>query len=373
MKNKRLLNLIGQIDDAFIEEAAEAKKLQKLPWLKWCAVAACMMVLLSTGTVFLHNDLQSDPLPMLTIKEMQGDMAGFEGYFAYSIDELTNSNPWTEDCALRVLPVYRNSLFRYTQDWVVTNPDTEQMKKAFMDAARRLGMETNQMEINEHRSDGTTIDSMDTENTEYKIEVNAWMCVNIQFKQKNILPDGYSISTYDSYNRLNQTAQYLLRKYEKFIDMEDPCIDISLGDYDVDGNQTWGVSFFENSDTPTEAILNYNFNRIYFYGDDNGQLSAAFYQYTDLTDNLGNYPIINADKALEYLCSGNYISSVPEKFPGREAVKKVELVYCNATNDEIFMPYYKFYVQTDSTDITTENKKSIASAHIMSPLLQKNI
>ena len=49
MKNKRLLDIVGEIDDRHIVEAAPtAKKVRSKPtWGKWGTIAACMVLMLS--------------------------------------------------------------------------------------------------------------------------------------------------------------------------------------------------------------------------------------------------------------------------------------------------------------------------------------
>lgn len=352
MKSKRLLNVIGQIDDEFIEEAAsEEKKINKPLWLKLSAVAACIALILTVGVFMLHIGQPSGKLPMLTVGENQEGAMGFEGYFAHNIDELVNNNPWTEESEIRSLPVYKNSLFRYTKDAIVTDPDIAGMKKALIDAAKRLKMDTDGITINEVVYNNL-VSSIYAEDENYKIDVNTWTMVNIDFKKKDILPDGYSLDSNESYDTLHKTAEYLLRKYANFIDMDNPQIDISLGDYDVYGNRIWQVSFYEGAGDMTEKIINYNFKQLSFYCDDSGQLSAA-YSYKLLDDVIGIYPIISADQALELLCKGNYVTSVPEGFPGKDKVKKVELIYRNEARDEVFMPYYKFYAQLDFDNISS--------------------
>ncbi len=51
MKSKRLLDIVGDIDDKYIAEAAPAaKKPRKNPaWVKWAAAAACLVLLVSVG------------------------------------------------------------------------------------------------------------------------------------------------------------------------------------------------------------------------------------------------------------------------------------------------------------------------------------
>ncbi|MBQ2758815.1 MAG: hypothetical protein IJE93_03520, partial [Clostridia bacterium] len=115
----------------------------------------------------------------------------------------------------------------------------------------------------------------------------------------------------------------------------------------------WYVSFYENSSDLSDAVINYNFNRIFFYSDDNGELCQISFSGIGTREKIGDYPIIDEQEALALLIDGKYITSVPEKFPGRDFVKKVELVYRNTNRDEIFMPFYKFYVQADITNASS--------------------
>lgn len=44
MREEKLLDLIGQIDCQYINEAAEPSKTSKSHWVRWCALAACLAV-----------------------------------------------------------------------------------------------------------------------------------------------------------------------------------------------------------------------------------------------------------------------------------------------------------------------------------------
>ena len=45
MKEKRLLNALGQVDDQYIEEASLDRPVKKPGWLKWAAMAACLCLI----------------------------------------------------------------------------------------------------------------------------------------------------------------------------------------------------------------------------------------------------------------------------------------------------------------------------------------
>ncbi|MEG0835053.1 MAG: hypothetical protein RR413_06375, partial [Christensenellaceae bacterium] len=98
----------------------------------------------------------------------------------------------------------------------------------------------------------------------------------------------------------------------------------------------------------TQKILNFNFNYVTFACDDEGKLFISRTFQPDLTNVVGNYPIISTEQALELLENKNYITSVPEEFPGIAYVRKVELVYRNGNREKTYMPYYRIYVEMPS-------------------------
>lgn len=57
MKNKRLLNIVGEIDDRHIIEAAPAaKKVRKPVWVKWGAMAACLALVVMAATMMFNTN-----------------------------------------------------------------------------------------------------------------------------------------------------------------------------------------------------------------------------------------------------------------------------------------------------------------------------
>ena len=127
--------------------------------------------------------------------------------------------------------------------------------------------------------------------------------------------------------------------------MKNPVINISGGDFNIYAEQSYSISFYEESSDNVQSILNYHFNTVEFYCDDDGALFLARKYYTDLSDVVGEYPIIDTKEALTLLENGNYITTVPQEFEGVGYVKKIELVYRTSATEKLFMPYYRFYVE----------------------------
>lgn len=78
MKNKRLLNIVGEIDDRHIAEAApNAKAKRKAPvWTKWAAMAACLAVVVSVAIPL--TQISQDKLPTEDIQMIEFNNAYYE-------------------------------------------------------------------------------------------------------------------------------------------------------------------------------------------------------------------------------------------------------------------------------------------------------
>lgn len=313
MKKENLSDAMNLINDDIIEQTAAARTVNKkhktMRVVRTC-VAACLVMAITATVVVLYpkfkenNKNSPQPsnqnLPTLEISHDFGDM-GFEGYWLNDISELVNANPWNEDTTITTLPVFNN----------VNYPN----------------------------------------NTDKKIEFNPSVS----------LPQKYNFTHYSSYEETLAVAEYLKNEYKNIISFKSPKINITGGNYDIYGNQSYNIEFFDSSDDLIQDIINYNFYCVAFYCDDDGKLFLARIYQPDLSNKIGDYPIISADKAKELLANGNYITSVPYKMPDIEYIKKVELIYRNTYwLDKIYMPYYKFYVELpENQDIA--NRKGLTT------------
>lgn len=348
MKEKRLLSVIGEIDDRYIAEAApkETKKLFPVFWKAALAVAGFAIVL-SAGMLIPKNN-PAEKLPMLSICSGMDDGYGFEGHFVHHIEELTSNNPWHTEVELKTLPVYQNAVYPHLKDGFVVAPDTVMMKEVLYKTAQSLGMDTT-VEIVENKVTGCTeVYSYCMENELYQVEVNAWLMVNVLFKQGQ-LPDGLTLRSDATYEQLKETSAYLQEAYRGLLNMKKPMVDIYEGDYSVYGDRRLLLSFYDAAEDMTESIVNYAFHRVRFYGNEDGSLSHASFHGGAGNTVAGDYPIITVDEAKQLLAEGRYLTSVPDEFPGAEAIGKVELVYRVDSQEEFFMPYYKFYVRLDES------------------------
>lgn len=367
MRGTQLLDKMGLIDPAYVEAADAVRKKKKFPRRMWGGVAACFVVMILAGTMLLKQNesgLNTD-LPELTISENVEGM-GYEGYLAYDVSELVNANPWKEDAEITTLPVYQNVLTYDENFFVASGADFTKMREFLLEVADRLGLDPKHLTVTDDEPNeaakkkliekfqevGDTVPEgyfvptrlvMDAEGI--KIEVDQAMTATISFDPAVSLPGEYNFTYYASYDDTVAVADYLKNKYRDLIGFDDPQVNIYDGDYNIYGEQSYSIAFFDAGDSDIEKIINYNFNRAVFYCDNNGELFLARIYQPDLSKKLGDYPIIDSEQAKELLLDGKYISTVPYELPGAEFIKKVDLIYRTGQYEEYYMPYYRFYVE----------------------------
>ncbi|MCI9363186.1 MAG: hypothetical protein HFG17_02915 [Oscillospiraceae bacterium] len=301
-------------------------------------------------------------LPMLTITGNGSAAMGFEGYHAYDISELVNENPWNENLKLSALPVYENPL-SYDENFIVSGADFDAMKAFLLEIAARLGMDTSSLNITDNtpskeyqaavleKSGGDIPEGyfnptkVIAEENGIKIEVDTAMTAAIFFEPAMSLPDSYNFTHFAPYEDIATAAEYLKKEYQNLIGIDNPKINISGGGYNIYQQQSYEISFFDNSGDAIDQIIQYNFNPVTFYCDDDGKLFLIRIYHPDLSHKAGDYPIISAEEAAKLLLNGNYITTVPYEMPGADSVVKVELIYRTEPYEKYYMPYYRFYVE----------------------------
>lgn len=370
MRGNELLDKMELTDPAYVEEAGNRSvRAMRRTRLRWAAVAACLALVIYAGSRLVPpGDPESTAdLPMLSLSGNTGDGMGYEGYMAYDILELVNANPWNEDLELTTLPVYRNPILYATEFHLQTGSDFDRMQEVLLDVAGRLGLDPDSVSITDNEPDEEEKEAIRDKMTiagisslpdgyfdptelileaeGMTIDVDAFLTTEIRFDPPVSLPAEYNFTHYASYEEKAAAAGYLLDTYRGLIGMETPQLNLSGGDYDIYRRQKYQIEFFDASGSVTEQILNYNFNSVVFYCDDDGKLFLARVFQLDTSQKVGDYPIITVEQAEELLADGCYITSVPVEMPGMEYVKKVELIYRTGTQETYYMPYYRFYVE----------------------------
>lgn len=357
MKKEQISDSLALLDDDIIEEAGKLRSRRKMNLKRtgiWAATAACLALLTYAGYRILPQRTPdgSSELPLLPVSTQDGEAMGFEGYMAFDISELVNANPWNETMELTALPVYQNT--NQLRGGAVFTASggrfTDAMRESLLDIAIRLGLDTPSLTITEQfddyavdgRHDPTALIAQ-TDGVEIRVGLD--QRASVSFEPPVALPDEYNFTFYGSYEDCAEAAEYLGRKYTQLLGMENPQINISGGDYNIEIDQSYNVYFYDASGDDIERIINYNFNSTRFCSSHDGTLRLVWIDRPDLSQKVGDYPIITADAARELLCAGNYITSVPHVMPGADYIRKVELIYRANVAEEYFMPYYRFYVE----------------------------
>ena len=175
------------------------------------------------------------------------------------------------------------------------------------------------------------------------------------------MPEDYTLDPYASYDELYRSAQYLLKEYRDVIGVENPYIEIANGDYTIYGEQSWTtVAIYDQVKDPIGVLLNHAFHKVRLGDWGDGQMGISFDRY-DLSQVIGEYPIISVKKAQALLEKGYYVSSTIDPFPGTDTIKKVELTYHTAPWFSTFVPYYKFYVEEPESAYLDDDLPGIKS------------
>lgn len=370
MKPEDISDAMAHIGDDLLEEADAVRGsggVRRNHWKGWAALAACAGVVLfgavrwgggpagpvttpeaetaapaaeTTAPVETAQTTAApvptvDGLPMLTIE--LGEMGmGFEGYMAYDISELVSGNPWTEEAGLTTLPVYANPL--ELDEYGQPVEDRAAMEAALEEVAGRLGLEGAEIEETDWgaltiRGEGLTLD------------VSSTLPVTLEFEPTRALPEKYDFGHHAPYEAMEAAGEYLMETYDTLLNMEKPALSLWGGDYNIYREQGYQIEVYEGAGDLTDQLVGYHFHRVAFYPDEEGRLWMIRFYLSDLSQKLGDYPIITAEEAEKLLGEGHYITSVPYELPGLEYVEKVELVYRNGTLEGCWMPYYRFYVR----------------------------
>lgn len=349
MNGNEFLDKMSFADPAYVEEADRPVK-KRTTWRRWGAMAACLAVLLGIGFLFFPRSSPDTPDPVQTeLPTLPVSMGpslggyGYEGYYVRDISELKNTSPSQIGSLPDTLPVFRNAAGGYPLQ-AASEEYMAKMLTLCRSVAGRLGWDAEKTaEVWEERSDGlapTTVTATGADGV--KIEVDQFMTVTISYPDRNRPFSENVLPTYDDAHKL---AEKLLAEYRGLMGFSSPQICITGGYYNIDGEQSYDIAFVETGGTQTEELLEFFFHGAEFFCNEGGEPWLIHLRCTDLSDKVGDYPIITAQQAQAQLVAGHYITSCGWEMPGEAYIRKVELVYRTGEYDEYFMPYYRFYVE----------------------------
>ncbi len=346
MNKETLSAALNHLDDGILtetEQARSGKKRGRAGWLRWAAAAACVAaaiyggVRLFPGTAPGGEASLPGELPMLTLGPNFVEGYGFEGYIASDASELVNNDPWEGEAAPETLPVFQNMNPSDPAGMVLA--DQEVMEAKVRETARRLGLS------------GLTITESEDDHVVGEAEgAEIWAFgdqqIRVEFDPARPLPQGLNFTHYDSsYADIEAVGEYLKGEYAALLDMAEPVVNVTGGDYNIYRQQSYGLSFYDGAGSAAEQMAARDLRHAEFCCHDNGEFWLVWLNFYDLSQKVGDYPVITAEEAEELLLQGHYATSVPYELPGREYIAKVELMYRSSLSQQYFIPYYRFLVE----------------------------
>lgn len=378
-------NIIEKMKDEVRKENLGVTKTKKNQRYKiWIPVAATLGIIFllvwqnQKNNVFNNNVVENNPnnnvvesdpnnntevaanLPKLRISNEVGGM-GFEGYMAYSIDELENGNPWTIDSDIKILPVFKNKS-PLDKLYPLANLSADEMIQKAKEIAALMQININEIYTSPTKEELEAYEKksgVKQDDTPYeavalgdgvKIGVGTSGDIRIMFEPGIELPNEFNFTFRDTTREeAKDVLNYLINKYSNVINMKDPTQKL-FGHYSFDGEQGFSYDIYESEGDLTNKILNYNFNNVSFAPNEDGDLWIIDIDKKDITEKIGDYPIITVDEARKLLLEGSYITTAPKNFSDEKLIKSVELIYRTGGYDEVFMPYYKFLIELTSME-----------------------
>lgn len=386
MKGEKLLLLMGEIDEKFIEEIENEKKL-KLNY-KNLIIAASLLLAVLLGTFInktfskevakeMNSSIQQEKefleiepdenLHKLSISGVFGDGMGYAGISIKDLEDLENKNPWKDYWNLSALPVYKNK-YGFTRGFIVGNYTIDEMKKDIKEVARYYNIDLKDEDLNIEyyndyefenktygifKGDRNQVASRITGGKfgvdDYFFEVGRGGNISVTFNDNSAIYTKDELGIQNGYqmtkNQVEILSEYLLEKYPHLLPFKNPISDIYNLGYDNEGGIGYRLRYYEDDKNILSKFLNYqlgpsidiNVNHI-------GNIFRIQYNLSGANELVGNYPIISPTKAKEKMKRGEFITTVPYDFLGTEYIKKIDLVYMDSLYQEYLIPYYKIYV-----------------------------
>lgn len=356
MKEQRIAEALGSIDEEYLHALYEEKPKKKRKFLPYLAVAACLCLAFLAAIPLLFPQEQ---LPQLAA-EVKYAGEGYEAECLYDPMTLDYANPWEEDAVLESLPVYQNLAYTDGSGAPVYLSE-EAMRRLAEETAASLGTQIQSTALDLHRGSPLCLQA----ETDLGI-LRVWGDGAVQFAFSEPLP----LPRDEGTDPTGETLLYLAQNYS-WIDLEQPVAEIerSYNFYGESGPAS--CSLYDGSGELSARILSYHFGSYSFRFTEDGKLQS-FSKTNDLAYSaqlLGDYPIISAAEAEKLLLEGSYFSSVPreelrEGTIRAEDIVKTELVYRSGNLSEVYQPYYCFYVRLVGSHLKADGLQSVGYFYV---------
>jgi hypothetical protein len=156
------------------------------------------------------------------------------------------------------------------------------------------------------------------------------------------------VDQWNQYDQLTLIAMQLQEQFPIICGADTHQYEIKGGDYDAKGKQRWKIAFFLKGQSEEERIVNYNFHRVEVALDEENKVYSITIHNEDLSNKLGEYPIITVQEAQQRLLKQQYWTTATYP-PEENKIAKVELVYKTSNYHKYFAPYYCFFISNGET------------------------
>lgn len=399
MNGERLLFAIGKIDEKFINEIDT--ETSRKSFMKPVLMAASLLILIS-GILFgrfnqenvatdpngetpppivsdeTENDEEFEDLPKIAISEIHGDGMGYAGVMAYDLEDVDVGTSWKEDLKIEKLPVYKNQSYFKDNGFIPLNIKSDDMVEKAIEYAKIFGIEASLDEVNlvsyeDNELEASNIKKEDStdlasnvfiEKNGIRISVDSTGEVSVNFSDEKALQTGQLLDfekpDYEMANSresLGILGNYILENNPEYLYLENPNINLHSTYYNIYGEEDYELEFNEDSTDLEQKFLNYELGRkTSFIVNSWGNISSFHYRDIDLSEEVGVYPIISKEKAVELMEEGKYSTSVPYEFSNKENIEKIELKYFVHGYQEYIIPYYEIYVYLPEEELEGDLK-----------------
>lgn len=348
MKEMQMLHALNEVKEEYIEEVSpiDIQKKRKRKWVKWVGLAATLVLGVYLGQHFFVEEGTENYFSANVV----GGMVSLE-----SEEALLTKNPWLNGMHETKYPVYKNLAYTSVAGVPVYFSEEELLSMA-EDVAEKLDTTLTEWEYF-----AVVYDGLETKRDVYQITAQSALAeikilgngeVSISFHEEVVLPEEHQFSHDNSYKEATLLIQYLTEAYGELLGLENPADDCGIN-YDLTGKRYLTYKAYEVGQEGTEAVTEYCFKNVSFYGDEEGLSNIHFGDVRVAAEYLGDYEIISLEEARKRLEKGNYVSVSSEEDAlggifSDENIRLVELTYLTGSTCQYYQPYYCFYVEVES-------------------------
>ncbi len=309
----------------------------------------------------------AEELPMLTMDTELDFDGGFEGVSYASDEEFLAQNPDYLPENDSSLPVYKNP--HPNNAGVPGGLTFDEMKTRFAELCGYFDVdgtspvldydENNTLGLGEDyvtymRSEGYFTHSQSDETV---VNLNADGSWSVFF--------GEAVTTAQDCTTAEEAMLYFAGMFGDVLSLGDEVKVEIKSNRNLLGEMNSSYYIYRKSDFPDEdELLSREFDFAELYLDENLSLTGIRRTVMQETaEKVGDYPIISADEALDMLKSGAFLTTVPEEYftsGSFDGPLSVELCYRSESQQQYFMPCYRFTVKLNCST-TTDDGVSLTS------------